>query len=86
MICSYSIFPPNLDFRSADQESARSENGGGEKMKKVVEKCIGTSKRTAEISAESAADVMGVAVRRAAEKVKSSLSSSDDQKSIRDEL
>ncbi|KAJ6682515.1 TRANSMEMBRANE PROTEIN [Salix koriyanagi] len=62
------FFPPNLDFRSADQEIARSENGGGEKMKKVVEKCIGTSKRTAEITAESAADVMGVAVRRAAEK------------------
>ncbi|KAG5245280.1 transmembrane protein [Salix suchowensis] len=59
-----------LHFRSAGQEIARSENGGGEKMKKVVEKCIGTSKRTAEITAESAADVMGVAVRRAAEKVK----------------
>ncbi|KAB5556575.1 hypothetical protein DKX38_007484 [Salix brachista] len=80
------FFPPNLDFRSADQESARIENGGGEKMKKVVEKCIGTSERTAEISAETAADVMGVAVRRAAEKVKTSLSSSDDQKSIHDEL
>ncbi|KAF9681967.1 hypothetical protein SADUNF_Sadunf05G0058400 [Salix dunnii] len=81
------FFPPNLDFRSTDQEeSARSENGGGEKMKKVVEKCIGTSKRTAEISAETAADVMGAAVRKAAEKVKSSLSNSDDQKSIHDEL
>ena len=55
-------------------------------MKKIVEKCIGTSKRTAEISAETAADVMGVAVRKAAEKVKSSLSNSDDQKSIHDEL
>ncbi|KAJ6996698.1 hypothetical protein D5086_010296 [Populus alba] len=77
------FFPPNLDFRSADQES---ENGGGEKMKKVVEKCIRTSKRTAEISAESAAEVMVEAMHRAAEKVKNSLSNSDDQESRHDEL
>uniref|UniRef100_A0A6M2EZS8 Pectinesterase inhibitor domain-containing protein n=1 Tax=Populus davidiana TaxID=266767 RepID=A0A6M2EZS8_9ROSI len=81
------FFPPNLDFRSADQEeSTWSENGGGEKMKKVVEKCIRTSKQTAEMSAESAAEVMVEAMHKAAEKVKNSLSNSDDQESRHDEL
>ncbi|KAH8507891.1 hypothetical protein Peur_049875 [Populus x canadensis] len=81
------FYPPNLDFRSADQEeSTRSENGGGEKMMKVVEKCIRTSKRTAEISAESAAEVMLEAMHKAAEKVKNGLSNSDEQESRHDEL
>ncbi|CAK7337795.1 unnamed protein product [Dovyalis caffra] len=80
------FFPPNLDFRSAVEESTRSENGGGEKIKKAVGKCLETGIKTAEKSAESAAEVMGEAMHGAAEKVKNKLSNTNGQESIHDEL
>ncbi|KAJ9170289.1 hypothetical protein P3X46_018409 [Hevea brasiliensis] len=67
------FFPPNLDFRVADEV----ESQGGGKMKEAAGKSFEVSKTTAKESAKSAANVVGEAV----QKVKDKLSDEEEKKS-----
>ncbi|XP_030527653.1 uncharacterized protein LOC115738969 [Rhodamnia argentea] len=80
------FFPPDLDFRSRDGAAVDDQNNAGSKVKQVVEKSFGTSKVAVEETAKSAAEVVGKAVRKTAEKVKESMSDDDEGEESRSEL
>ncbi|GAV58072.1 LOW QUALITY PROTEIN: hypothetical protein CFOL_v3_01608, partial [Cephalotus follicularis] len=60
------FFPPNIDFRSA--EEAHAGVGAGGKMKAAVEKSFGKSEEALEASAKTAAKAVADAMHKTAEK------------------
>ncbi|KAG2716471.1 hypothetical protein I3760_03G127900 [Carya illinoinensis] len=79
----FHIFPPNLDFRAADEANSDEDRVGGinsasGKMKDAAQKSFKTSKNTVEETAKSAAEVVGVTMHKTAGKVKEDLSDKDE--------
>ncbi|XP_015890947.3 uncharacterized protein LOC107425463 [Ziziphus jujuba] len=76
------FFPPNLDFRGADErkrESGTAVGGAGDKVKEAVEKSFHTSKETVEETAKTAAEVVGETVHKGAKKVKETVSDKESE-------
>ncbi|XP_030463247.1 uncharacterized protein LOC115683012 isoform X2 [Syzygium oleosum] len=80
------FFPPDLDFRSRDDAIVDDQNNAGSKVKRAVKKSFGTSKVAVEETAKSAAEVVGKAVRKTAEKVKENISDEDEGEESKSEL
>ncbi|XP_018810759.1 uncharacterized protein LOC108983545 [Juglans regia] len=78
----FQIFPPNLDFRAADDANSKDRVGGinsaSGKVKDAAQKSFRTSKNTVEETAKSASEVVGGTMHKTAGKAKDNLSDKDE--------